>query len=360
MMGSTTVAVITAALALAAHGSAAVRTGSAAHPSNARTAHEIPGRGRVSSISIAPGATGAEVTITIDSAISVNHFVIESPTRLVVDLGGASLALRNSAYDGVARGPIRNLRLSQYRADTVRLVIDLDASQLDASQLDASQLDASRRYTVARNGASLRLVVNGGSTAFARWQTNGAASAPAAAIVASAAGRLDAPVTTPLHSGALRTSDSTKVKPKAPTAEDTQVAKAVQNAAAKAEAKAEAAYAAGQKADAQADHTPISIASTQKMRVDVDRADGAAALAQPAPIVRRQQKPRITVSYDGTDIRDVIAAFATFSNRTIIVGKDVSGTVTADISDKPWDVALQAILQAQGLAATEDASGIIT
>ena len=350
MMGSTTVAVITAALALAAHGSAAVRTDSAAHPSNARTADELPGRGRVSNISIAPGATGAEVTITIDSAISVNHFVIESPTRLVVDLGGASLALRNSPYDGVARGSIRNVRLSQYRADTVRLVIDLDASQLDAS----------RHYTVARNGAELRLVVSGGSTAFARWQTNGAASAPAAAIVASAAGRLDAPVTTPVHSSALRTSDSTKVKPKAPTAEDTQVAKAVQNAAAKAEAKAEAAYAAGQKADAQADHTPISIASTQKMRVDVDRADGAAALAQPAPIVRRQQKPRITVSYDGTDIRDVIAAFATFSNRTIIVGKDVSGTVTADISDKPWDVALQAILQAQGLAATEDASGIIT
>ncbi len=365
MMGSTTVAVITAALALAAHGSAAVRTDSAAHLTNARTAHETPGRGRVSSISIAPGATGAEVTITIDSAISVNHFVIESPTRLVVDLGGATLALRNSPYDGVARGSIRNVRLSQYRADTVRLVIDLDASQLDASQLDASQLDASqldasRHYTVARNGASLRLVVNGGSTAFARWQTNGAASAPAAAIVASAAGRLDAPVTTPVHSGALRTSDSTKVKPKAPTAEDRQVAKAVHNAAAKAEANAEAAYAAGQKADAQADHTPISIASTQKMRVDVDRADGAAALAQPAPIVRRQQKPRITVSYDGTDIRDVIAAFATFSNRTIIVGKDVSGTVTADISDKPWDVALQAILQAQGLAATEDASGIIT
>ena len=354
MMGSTTVAVIAAALALAAHGSAAVRTDSAAHPSNARTAHEIPGRGRVSSIAIAPGATGAEVTITIDSAISVNHFVIESPTRLVVDLGGASLALRNSAYDGVARGSIRNVRLSQYRTDTVRLVIDLDASQLDAS----------RHYTVARNGAELRLVVSGGSTAFARWQTNGASSAPAPAIVAtlvaSAAGRLDAPVTTPVHSSALRTSDSTKVKPKAPTAEDRQLAKAVQNAAAKAEAKAEAAYAAGQKADAQADHTPISIASTQKMRVDVDRADGAAPPAQPAPVVRRQQKPRITVSYDGTDIRDVIAAFATFSNRTIIVGKDVSGTVTADISDKPWDVALQAILQAQGLAATEDASGIIT
>ncbi len=74
----------------------------------------------------------------------------------------------------------------------------------------------------------------------------------------------------------------------------------------------------------------------------------------------QQPKPRITVSYDAIDIRDVIAAFATFSQRTVVIGKEVSGVVTADINDKPWDVALQAILQAQGLAATEDASGIIT
>ena len=33
--------------------------------------------------------------------------------------------------------------------------------------------------------------------------------------------------------------------------------------------------------------------------------------------------------------------------------------VDAEIKDQPWDVALQAILAAQGLAATEDANGII-
>ncbi len=77
----------------------------------------------------------------------------------------------------------------------------------------------------------------------------------------------------------------------------------------------------------------------------------------------RQQRPqaqRITVTYNQADIRDVLAAFGGFSNRTIVVGKDVQGTVTAEIKDQPWDVALQAILQAQGLAASEDASGIIT
>jgi type IV pilus assembly protein PilQ len=44
-----------------------------------------------------------------------------------------------------------------------------------------------------------------------------------------------------------------------------------------------------------------------------------------------------------------------------VVGKDVAGTITAEIKNQPWDVALRAILQGQGLAAAEDAlSGIIT
>lgn len=70
-------------------------------------------------------------------------------------------------------------------------------------------------------------------------------------------------------------------------------------------------------------------------------------------------KPRISVSYQEADIRDVIAAFASFANRTIIVGKDVAGSITADVKDKPWDEALAAILSAQGLAASEEPNGII-
>jgi type IV pilus assembly protein PilQ len=75
----------------------------------------------------------------------------------------------------------------------------------------------------------------------------------------------------------------------------------------------------------------------------------------PAPL----QEPRITVTYQDADIRDVIAAFAVFSGRTIVVGRGVEGTVSAEIRDQPWDVALRAILQAQGLAAKEDGDGII-
>jgi type IV pilus assembly protein PilQ len=81
------------------------------------------------------------------------------------------------------------------------------------------------------------------------------------------------------------------------------------------------------------------------------------ASAQPA---QQSQQPRITVTYQDADIRDVLAAFAAFSGRTIVVGKGVAGQVTAEVRDQPWDVALRAILQSQGLAAQTDGSGIIT
>ena len=81
----------------------------------------------------------------------------------------------------------------------------------------------------------------------------------------------------------------------------------------------------------------------------------------PARAPQQSTQPRITVTYQDADIRDVLAAFAAFSGRTIVVGQNVSGTVTAEIRDQPWDVALQAILQANGLAAAEDPNtGIIT
>ena len=47
------------------------------------------------------------------------------------------------------------------------------------------------------------------------------------------------------------------------------------------------------------------------------------------------------------------------SGKSVVPGSNVAGFVTADINDQPWDVALNAILSGQGLAATEDEHGII-
>ncbi len=105
--------------------------------------------------------------------------------------------------------------------------------------------------------------------------------------------------------------------------------------------------------------TPDANITSARAPLDgVSAPDVPLRLTSPALV---SEQPRITVTYQDADIRDVIAAFASFSGRTIVVGKDVNGTITAEIKNQPWDVALRAILQGQGLAAAEDGlTGIIT
>ena len=74
---------------------------------------------------------------------------------------------------------------------------------------------------------------------------------------------------------------------------------------------------------------------------------------------RGMEEPRITVTWDRASIADVVAGFAAFSGRTIIIGKDVKGEVTAEVKNQPWPMAFQAILASQGLSAQEMAGGII-
>ena len=77
------------------------------------------------------------------------------------------------------------------------------------------------------------------------------------------------------------------------------------------------------------------------------------------PTTPQRQQPRITISWEGASIADVLASFAAFTGRTIIPARGVAGNVTAEIIDKPWDVAMRAILQANGFDAQEDENGII-
>jgi len=73
----------------------------------------------------------------------------------------------------------------------------------------------------------------------------------------------------------------------------------------------------------------------------------------------QSQAARITVQWDNAGIEDVIAGFAAFSGRTIILGKDIKGTVTAEVKNQPWDLAMNAVLESQGLAVKTLPGGIL-
>jgi type IV pilus assembly protein PilQ len=88
----------------------------------------------------------------------------------------------------------------------------------------------------------------------------------------------------------------------------------------------------------------------------------ALEIPEAVPLALQQaqsQARRISVTWTQAPINDVLLAFAAFSGVSIVPGANVTGFVTADINDQPWDVALETILAGQGLVAREEESGII-
>jgi type II secretory pathway component HofQ len=68
--------------------------------------------------------------------------------------------------------------------------------------------------------------------------------------------------------------------------------------------------------------------------------------------------PPVTVLFEHEDIHQVLMGFSDFAGISFVVGADVQGDVTGSFRDQPWDVALDALLRANGLIAVEAAPGI--
>src|SRR3982751_5886942 len=287
-------------------------------PSSAATVH---------SLSVVPSSGKTEVVIGVNAAVDVQDFTLDAPARVVVDLNGATLDMSHRGYDKLSRGGIINIRYSQYRTSVVRVVIEMDAKH---------------PYEVTRTDGEVRISVTGGKTAdYTTWTSTpgrkptyvaAPAPQPRAAVVTAAAETKPVPHSTPAPVKAVATRPVTQT-PQAVAQVETSTA---QN-------------------DPQDEPAPPAA------EIALPR---AASYGKPVALfsqVQQSQQPPISVTFQDTDIRDVIASFAAFSGRTIVVGKDVTGTITAEVKNQPWDVALRAILQGQGLAASEDPiSGIIT
>ena len=289
-----------AAIAAFAHPAIAVADAAATSPASRYEVTDRGTNGTVTGVSVVAASGKAEIVIAVDSAVDVADFTLAGPNRIVLDLTGAALRMPPRFYDKVVRGGITNVRFAQYKRDVVRVVIEMDARY---------------KYEVSRGTSEVRIAVSNEKAAeFAAWHAG-----------------------TPAGTGAVAAA---------------AVASVPRDPAMLAERAAESAP--------ERDNSRLVLPAAQKNAVgtgtivDLSRqADGGLLPVQ------QSQQPRITVTYQDADIRDVLAAFAAFSGRTIVVGKSVAGTVTAEIRDQPWDVALQAILASQGLAAAEDANGII-
>jgi type IV pilus assembly protein PilQ len=82
----------------------------------------------------------------------------------------------------------------------------------------------------------------------------------------------------------------------------------------------------------------------------------SAAPAEEQPL--RVAARRISVDFHDADIKTVLLAFSEFSGVSIIASQNVSGSVTARITDQPWDKALYSLLRNNGLDVREE-NGIL-
>ena len=158
-------------------------------------------------------------------------------------------------------------------------------------------LDALKDYQIERRDGQVRVKIGSERTAFEAWSSRSVASAPPAAVVPPVAQR-----------------------------------------------------AAGRGGQAARVATPAQ--SGDGSSIDAYLVAHASESAQ-------SQAARITVTWDNADLREVVAGFAAFSGRTIIVSKDVKGQVSAEVKNQPWDLAFNAVLESQGLAANVLDGGII-
>ncbi len=101
-----------------------------------------------------------------------------------------------------------------------------------------------------------------------------------------------------------------------------------------------------------AGHASLSVPA----RSPVHPASARLPVAQPAT-----GQPRISVTYDSASMLDVLAGFSEFSGVSIVPSADAANMTVrgVDIRNQPWDVALDAILSAQGLGWRRMQSGII-
>ncbi|HVE33473.1 MAG TPA: AMIN domain-containing protein [Gemmatimonadaceae bacterium] len=270
----------------------------------ARAAVVPPNDATVVALSVVPNrATNnrADVVIRVDGSVTLKHFTLTKPDKIVVDISGATLALpAGDSYDGVARGGITRIRYSQFMKSVVRVVLTLDAAHT---------------YTVTQDAGQVRVAVDGAGEKFEPWQT----------------GKADVAARPVLREPQAAPVVETKVveKPRAAPAEPPSPAVAESPSRPVAESPA---------------LMPVALRKSEA----------------PAKQALQSQEPRITgINWDKAPINDVIAMFASFTGRTILPSKAVTGTVTATITNLPWDVALREIMNANGYDVTINPDGVI-
>ena len=292
-----------------------------------RQAYRAPQPAQLDDVLAVADSTGVSVQLNGQGPLEVKAFTLENPPRVVVDLKGVVNRVSRRVHP-VGTAGVKQVRVAQFATSpepVVRVVVDLDQQM-------------PYRVDSTAQGALLRV---GGEPAEA------VASAPAAQPVEVAQA----------------------VPPPAPPVQESPPAatQAPPAPAPAAEKTAEAAQAPVKIVDEPGPQQPATGALTAPPVEQPKQAPPAespwttsqAAMAEQAapPVnvitgtkevesqVARFTGEQISLELKDADIKDVLRTFAKITGLNVVVDPDVSGSVTVNLENVPWDQCLDIILR---------------
>lgn len=290
-------------------------------------------------LGVAVSEDGSAVLIAADGTPKFKYFTMGGPDRIVVDLYGIQKGKVPSVVSGA--GDVEKVRVAllQNQPLVTRVVLDLKKPLKPAS--------------VLAEGTQLRVVLNETPLEAAR-EPEAPAGATEKAASAEQAQALPAPPENP-----------------APAPEAAAAAPAPEEQAQAAPApKAGASPAAPETLDnVKVDLSPLSPGGSREFKgyedlfvaedTSAPAAEGKTLVAGGVPLSFKEKTisgggakytgEPISMSLKDADIKDVLRVFHDISKLNIVVHPNVSGKVTVDLENVPWDQAMDIVLKNNGL-----------
>jgi len=284
-------------------------------------------------VSIDRASDGASVTVKTSGPAQYEAKLIDSPTRLVIDVSGATY---NSAKSRWTSGvePVKEVRGSQWRKGIARIVVEMTRNDV-GYHID----ETPDGLVVAVEGKPETSKLKNGAADSAK-----AAPKPPAVVVAKVAEKT--PVSGPISTDAA--TDAPKVtKPTVIAA-----AKPVEKVAAVPApvSKKPAPVVAAVTAPVPVAVTPAPPAPSRMVAQATSTPPPPPAPAAPAPAAGEKL---ISLDFKDADVVNLLRILAAESGRNIVSGDDVKGRVSISLKNVTWEQALDTILEVRGLAKVE-------
>ena len=297
-------------------------------------------------VSIERAFDGAAVTVKTSGPAQYEAKLIDTPTRLVIDLTGATY---NSSKVRWTSGvePVKEVRGSQWRKGIARIVVEMTKADV-GYRIDETP-DGLVVAVESSNDRASQPKPDSAKVSTGVSDAPKPAAKPAPLAKSVEAKPADKPVIFPASIDVATEVPKSAVKPVVVAATTTTdqsmqaAAPTVKEPVAQAPVTATAAPAT----------RPVPVATSQPSAPVRQMVAQAATPTPPPASAPATGEKLISMDFKDADVVNLLRILAAESGRNIVAGDDVKGRVSISLKNVTWEQALDTILEVRGLAKVE-------